>query len=60
MTMKVYTIWKEQSGGFVLKQGDEPIHQGDTCFRRIECPGWDEAMAELHRFMDQQIQNVAV
>lgn len=49
-----FTIWREASGNFVLKRGDEPIHQGDTCFRLIECSGWAEAMAELHRFMDQQ------
>lgn len=54
-----FTIWREGDGGFVLKRGDEPIRQGDTCFRLIECPGWEQAIAELHRFMDQRQKDMA-
>lgn len=53
--MSVFTIWREQStGGFVLVAGDRPPVNGDSCFKRIECAGWDVALAALHQFMDTQ------
>jgi hypothetical protein len=53
-----FTIWREGDGNFVLKRGDEPIRQGDTCFKLIECKDWTQANAELHRFMDQRAKDM--
>jgi hypothetical protein len=55
----IFTIWRESSGDFVLKRGDEPIRPGDVCFKRLECPGWEAAIAELYRFMDQREKDMA-
>lgn len=54
-----FTIWREGDGGFYLKAGDKPLMYGDVCFKLIEAKSWDEANAELHRFMDQRQKDMA-
>lgn len=52
--MKVFTIWREATGGFVLTAGDVPVHPGDVCHKRLDVETWTEALKELHKFMDQR------